>query len=506
MKYLIGLDLGTTAIKTGLIDETGKTVASNTQEYELLKPYPQWVEQDINVYWEAFTASLKAVLEKAGIEREKIVGLSISAQGETLVPIDREGKPLRKAIVWMDNRAQEEAEELRDQFTDPVIHRVTGQVSMLAMWPAAKILWLKHHQPEVYNNTYKYLLLEDYFLFRFTGHFMAEGSLLCSTIYWDINTKQYWKEMLDYLGVREEQLPEIMESGDVAGNLKADTAAELGLSENLTVVVGALDQACGAIGVGNVEPGIFTESTGAALAICAMSDKPLFDPNRQMPCFYSGIKDMYMIHTFTTGGMINRWFRDTFCQQELSQEESTGISAYDRMGQAASKVAPGCDGLILLPHFQGSGPPESNQYAKGVFFGITTMHTKAHFERAVLEAVAMTLRGMVEATENMGVSVKEIRSLSGGAKSPIWCQIKADITGRRIVTMKNTEDAACLGAAFLAGTAIGIWPSVADAAKSVTEQARVFEPDPQKHEIYEKTYKMYCHLTELMTAVFKKSE
>lgn len=504
MNYLLGLDLGTTAIKVGLFDETGKTVTSATQEYDLIRTSALCVEQDAEEYWKAFTAALQIVLRKSGIDANKIAALSISAQGETLIPVDREGKPLRRAIVWLDNRPQEEAEVLRAHFTDEQIHRKTGQVSMLAMWPAAKILWLRNHEPEVFRNTYKYLLLEDYFLYRFTGRYFAEGSLLCSTIYWDINTKRYWPEMLQFLGISDAQLPEIMEPGDIAGKLAPDAAKELGLPESLTVVVGALDQACGAIGVGNVEPGIFSESTGAALAICAMSDRILIDANRQLPCFYSGIKDMYMVHAFSTGGMILRWFRDTFCSAEQAIAKLAGESDYDLIGREAATIAPGCDGLLLLPHFQGSGPPESNQYAKGVFCGVTTMHTKAHFARAIMEAVAMTLRSMVEATEEMGISVKEIRSLSGGAKSDIWCQIKADVTGRKIVTMKNTEDAACLGAAILAGVAVGIWPNVAEAAKRTALQSASFAPDAANKEAYDRTYADYKALTQIMAGYFKK--
>lgn len=506
MQYLIGLDLGTTAIKVGIFDERGRTVAAVTEEYMLSKPSALWVELETEIYWQAFSKALKAALEKSAVDVEKIVALGISVQGETMVQVDKNGKPLRPAIVWLDNRAQEEAEILREHFTDEKIHEITGQVSMLAMWPAAKILWLKRWEKEIFEKTEKFLLLEDYFLYRLTGRYLAEGSLLCSTIYWNIRTKNYWDEMLDFLGISKEQLPQIAEPGEIAGKLQKETAAELGLSENLTVVVGALDQACGTIGVGNVEPGIFTESTGAALAICAVSDRPVFDPNRQMPCFYSAVKDQYLVHTFTTGGMVLRWFRDTFCQQEMEMANKGGKSAYDLIGEAAKDISPGCDGLLLLPHFQGSGPPESNQYAKGVFCGITTMHTKAHFGRAVMEAVAMVLREMVEATEAMGIPVQEIRSLSGGAKSPVWCQIKADVTRRRIITMKNTEDAACLGAALLAGTAMGIWPSVKEAARTLAAEAKVYEPCPKNCEIYDKVYKEYGSLTQVMKVVFQKPE
>ena len=495
MKYLLGIDLGTTAIKVAIFDEMGKKQGDSTQEYTLITPSPLVVEQKFEVYWDAFKAGLSESLKKAGLSGEQITALSVSAQGETLLPVDAQGRPLSNAIVWMDNRAQEEAEILEKQFTNRTVHEVTGQVSMVATWPAAKLLWMKRHTPEIFQSAAKFLLIEDYFFFRLCGGYYGEGSLWCSSAMWNIRTKKYWPEMLDYLGIDESRLPEIVEPGTLLGPILPEAAQELGLSAQTQVVMGALDQACGAIGVGNVRAGIFSESTGAALAVCAVSDEPVFDPNHEMPCFYFGIPNMYMVHTFSTGGIVFKWLRDTLCSEEMSLAGRCGKDGYLFMDMEAKTVPAGSDGLVVLPHYQGAGAPDTDQKAKGVIYGLSLNHTKAHIIRAFMESVAMTLCRMLDATMAAGPKFSEIRSLSGGAKSPVWCQIKADAAGIPVKTMKNTADAACLGAAVLAGVAIGIWNSVPEAMDGIVEEDKTYLPNPENGLVYRELYERYRGLT-----------
>jgi xylulokinase len=223
-----------------------------------------------------------------------------------------------------------------------------------------------------------------------------------------------------------------------------------------------------------------------------VTDQPVFDPGRQMPCFYFGIPNRYMIHTFSSGGIVLKWLRDSLCPEELNLGRRTGWDAYRLMDLEAKEVPPGADGLIVLPHFQGSGPPDSDQKAKGVVYGLALNHTKGHLIRAFMEGVAMTMRHMIEATTRAtGAEISEIRSLSGGAKSDLWCQIKADASGLPVRTMKNTADAACLGAAVLAGVAVEIWPSVEAAMDGMAESDQVFQPQPANREVYDRLYSRY---------------
>lgn len=503
MKYLLGIDLGTTAIKVAIFDENGKKVGDSTQEYTLITPTPLIVEQRPEVYWDAFKAGLAESLTRSGIAPKDIAALSVSAQGETLLPVDAQGTPLRNAIVWMDNRAQEEAELLREQFPDKLLHRITGQVSMVATWPAAKLLWLKHHEPQIFDAADKFLLIEDWFFHRLSGGFYGEGSLWCSSAMWDLNTKQYWPEMLAYLGIGEARLPQIVEPGTLLGTLLPETATELGLRPETKVVMGALDQACGAIGVGNVRPGIFSESTGAALAVCAVSDTPVFDPNGEMPCFYFGIPNKYMVHTFSSGGIVFKWLRDTLCAEECSVASRCGKDGYLLMDMQAEKIPAGSDGLVILPHFQGAGAPDTDQKAKGVIYGLALNHTKGHIIRAFMESIAMAMCRMLDATTAAGAHFTEIRSLSGGAKSPIWCQIKADAAGLPVRTMKNTADAACLGAAVLAGVAIGLWPSVEVALDGIAQEDKLYLPNVANAAAYRALYARYRELTAALCSFHK---
>jgi sugar (pentulose or hexulose) kinase len=490
MKYLIGLDLGTTAVKIGLFDSEGQTVGVSTHEYNLITLEVDYVEEDVNVYWKAFTDGILELKRSFPSELSNSVAFGISAQGETLVCVDDSGTSLRNAIVWMDNRASLEADELRDKFTDELCYEVTGQVSFEPVWPAAKILWLRNNEPETFNITKKFLLIEDYFLYKLTGKWATKGSLVTSSTYWDITNKVYWADMLDFLGINENQLAPVYESGEPLGVILSDVAEELGLFKELVVCTGALDQAAGVIGVGNIKEGMFSENIGSALAICVPVNKPVFDPNRRLPLHYFAIPNMYMLHTFTTGGMAFRWFRDKFCELEIAVGKSTDIDPYDLMGAEASLVEAGSEGLVFLPHLNGSLTPDVNSNAKGVFFGITLKHSRAHFIRATMESLGYVIKRNLEALSDMGIDVDEIRCLGGGSKNSVWNQIKADILGKKLVTT-NASEAACLGAAVLAGKGVGMFTSLEDAVIKMAQIKKAYNPNSKNAQVYAKGYEIY---------------
>lgn len=504
MKLLIGLDIGTTALKAALFDTAGTLLAVSTQEYTLITPQVNYVEGSGEVYWKAFQDAVADLKEKHPIREEDEAALAISAQGETIFFLDKDGKDLRNAIVWMDNRAQEEATYLKETFGDETCYRVTGQVSFEPCWPTSKILWVRKHEPEVFERTDKFLLIEDYFIYRLTGRFATEGSLVCSSTYWDIINKTYWKGMLDVLGIREDQLAPVYESGEVVGPILPEAAKELGLIRNLTVCTGALDQAAGAIGAGNTKEGMFSETIGAALAICAPVSHPVFDPNRRMPLHYFADKDTYMIHTFTNGGMTLRWFRDKFCPIEMQAQELGLADAYDLISREAEKIPAGSEGLVMLPHLAGSNAPDVNAKAKGVWFGFTLQHTRAHFMRAVMESLGYIVKRNIDALADMGIEVKEIRSLGGGSKSPVWNQIKSDICQIPLETVSSVE-AASLGAAILAGKAVGIFKDLSEAAESMVAVKDRTVPDQEQRPVYEEGYRMYQRLFEDLEGCFEKS-
>jgi xylulokinase len=443
-------------------------------------------------------------LSAAEVDRKSVRAIGISAQGETLILVDRTGRPLRRAIVWLDNRAQAEADELDAFFGQRPAYEITGQVKLVPTWPAAKTLWVRRHEPQVFENTSKFLLIEDYVIHRLTGQYVCEGSLNTSTCYWNFKTRQWWPEMLQFLGVGIEQLPQLCESGEPVGPLLPQAAEELGLDPGVTVCMGALDQACGAIGVGNIRPGIFSENTGAALAICATVEQPTLDPNNQMPCHYHGVPGLYMLHTFTSGGIVLRWFRDTFGELERAVGQATGRDAYDYLGEEAARVAPGCEGLVMLPHLQGAMAPEANPRARGVLYGFTLRHGRSHFVRAIMEAVGFIVRRNIQVIEGIGVPVREIRALGGGARSRVWKQIEADITGRPVITLEN-EEAATLGAAILAGKGVGLYGSIAEAVEQMVQFKERFEPAAANRAVYDEAFRTYENLYDALCPLFERT-
>jgi xylulokinase len=504
MNYILSWDAGTTASKISLFNERGEVQAIASREYKLLTPDALSVELPAETFWCAFKEGVSEVMKKSKVKPDDVKALALSAQGETLLALDKKGAPLGNSIIWLDNRAQEEAEILSKEFDqDACSYKITGQVKIVPTWPASKIFWMNRHDKNRFGKANKFALLEDYMINKMTGELVAEGSLLCSTVFWNITTKKYWDEMLDKIGITADHLPKIMESGEPVGTLKPEIAKELGLSPKTMVATGALDQACGAIGIGNIKPGVFSENTGAALAICATLKKPVFDKLGRMPIHYHGVPNTYMAHTFTTGGMVLRWFRDGFWSEEMAAAKVKGIDPYDMIGNEAAKVPPGCEGLVMLPHLQGAMAPEANSKAKGVFYGFTLKHTKAHFSRAIMESIACIVRRNIDVLEDLKIPVNEIRVLGGGARSDVWNQIKADFTQKTLVRTEN-EEAACLGAAILAGKAVGIYKNIEEASTKMVKVKRRYEPNAANVNACKDAYGKYVALYDSLCGMFAK--
>jgi sugar (pentulose or hexulose) kinase len=495
LTLLLGVDLGTTAVKAGLYGANGDLVASATSEQQLATPAPGVVELDLPVYWEGFVDVVRQVAQRAPGGAASIVGLALSVQGETLVAADLDGHALRPAIVWLDNRATTESEQLQARFGDATVFKVTGQTEMLPTWPAPKILWVRRHEPATFKAVARWLLLEDYFIQRLTGEPWCEASLVTSTCYWDLHTQGWWPEMLEAIGIGEAQLPPRGESGTAVGTIRPGIADELGLDCRTVVSLGALDQACGAIGVGNIRSGIFSENTGGALAICATVDHPVLDPHRRIPCHAHGLAGKYMLHTFTSGGIVLRWWRDGFART-TGHGDAANVG-YEELTASAASVPSGAEGVMVVPHLQGAMAPDPNPHARAAITGLRLHHGPPQVVRAILESIAYVVRRNLDALADMGLEVHEIRALGGGARSPLWKQIEASVTGVPVVVTSCAEPAT-LGAALLAGLGAGVFDDVGGAISSAVRTAARYEPDPDDHAVYEEGYQHYCELSETL--------
>ncbi len=437
MRYLLGADIGTTSLKAAVFDETGKLIKSATKDYTLTVSGDK-VEFPAEDYFKLFLEAYNEITD--GLE---ISALSVDTQCETIILADEEGTPLRDAIVWLDNRAAKQADDIKAEFGNKKVYGVTGQPEITATWPAAKLLWVKENEPEIFSNIKKVFLLEDYILYRLTGNFVTEETLQSSTIYYDIHNKCWWKEMLDYIGISESCFPRVEKSATVVGEYNG-----------VKVVTGAIDQIAGAIGAGVIGSDTISEMTGTTMVIFAPCEKvPEYNPESIIPC-HINFDGKYCLLSWTpTAGIALKWFKNNLCENFSFRE----------LDEMAEKVSPGSDGLTFLPFLCGSTMPKYNPDAKGAFLGLTMEHTRAHFVRSVLESVACLLK---ENLDYLGLDCGEIRSMGGGATSPLWLQMKADITGKRIVTLENNETA-CLGSAFLAGLGAGIYKDISECAKMV---------------------------------------
>jgi sugar (pentulose or hexulose) kinase len=494
MAFLLSIDAGTTSVKVILFDDSGQMVGSSLHEYELFTPAEDRVELPTQVYWRSAVAGIGEVLGQSGVVPEEILAVGVTSQGETLIPVGEEGQPLSNAIVWLDNRAEIEARVVASSFNLDRFYEVTGLPEIIPTWPACKILWLRTHEPETFAQVRRFLLVEDYLLYKLSGRYVTEGGICTSTGYFDIRTGAWWGEMLDLIGVKPEQLPKLVGSGEVIGPLTEGVSRETGLTTRTTVVSGSMDQITGAIGAGNTAPGIVSETTGTALVLAATVNRPTYDPQKRLPCYYHARPGKYLLLPYCqTAGMAFRWFRDQFGQGQ----------SYDELADKACEVNPGSDGLVMLAHLTGSTSPHFNPNAKGVFYGITLQHTQAHFARAILESVAFMLRENVELLKELGLGIDELVSLGGGARSNPWLQIKADVTGLPLRTTE-CEEATSLGVAILAAVALDLYPDVKTACEQMVRIGARIEPATEYRAVYDTAYDKYLRLYNSLQELFRR--
>ena len=460
MANLLGVDFGTTALKACLFNDKGERLASESAQYKLITK-GEFIEFDAQEFFTIFSQTVGKITSKF-----KVDALSVDTQGETLIVLDKNGKPLMNAIIWLDNRADKQAKEMEERFGLKNMYDLTGQTEIPAGYPAPKIKWLKDNAPEIFEKADKFLLLEDYIIYRMTGKFVASRSLYSSSLLMNVHTGEYIPEILSYLGITEKQLPELKESGEVVGDYNG-----------INVATSALDQIAGITGAGVVKEGLMSETTGTALAVCALTEKfpPFFD-GLKVSAYYVR-KGLYCLLMWApTAGAALEWFKGNF-------SESVSLKELDEM---AEKVPAGSEGLMVLPHLCGTVMPEYKPNAKGVFFGVELKHTRAHFARAIMESVAYMIK---EYVDFMKVDVDEIRSMGGGAKSKLWCNIKSGVLGKRIVTLKENETA-CLGSAIFAGVGIGVFNDSVYAVNQIVGINKTYQPTEQGYDRIYSDYKI----------------
>ncbi|KPL23822.1 MAG: hypothetical protein AMJ93_03810 [Anaerolineae bacterium SM23_84] len=485
----IGLDIGTAGCKAIVFSTDGQVLAQSSREYPILTPRPNWAEQDAELVWaQAWEALREAV---AGAQRDPPKALALSVQGEAVTAVDAEGRALHSTILGMDTRTAAENDWLRQRFGPGVLFQRTG-MPLHTVNTLPKLLWLQKHERDVWEAAHQFLLYEDLILGRLGGKATISHCLASRTQMYDLATNDWADDILEACRIERERLaPLASEAGGVVGTLRRDLARELGLEEEVLLVSGGHDQACAALGSGVVQAGLAMVSTGSAEVVeVAMAVPNLNEALRKgnISVYRHVVPGLYVAMTLNqSGGLVLRWFRDALGQWEKEQACKMGDDAYDLL---LADAPDGPTPLLVLPHFSGSGTPLLDTTSKGAFLGLTFATTRPMLAKAVLEGLTFELRMNLDLLRDAGVQIDELRAVGGGARSSLWLQLKADICQVPLRLPRVTE-AACLGAALLAGVAAGAYPDLETAVAMTVHTQRRVDPSPASVRAYDQRFKLY---------------
>jgi len=491
--HLVGIDIGTTGAKSVLINERGKVLASDLQEYPLSLPQAGWAEQDPEHWVEATIRSLQNLLAKSKVTPASIAGLSFSGQMHGLVCLDKDGQVLRPAILWCDTRTTEECRRIEKAVggREKLIKLVSNPA--LEGFTLPKLMWVKRHEPEVFRRTRMVLLPKDYVRYRLTGTYGMDLSDASGTLMLDVARRRWSGEVLRALKLRDDILPALGESSGVAGGLTAEAAGATGLPQGLPVIYGGADNTCAAIGNGVVREGIVAVSIGTSGTVIAPTGAPKRDRQGRVHTFYHSVPNTwYVMGVMQAAGLSLKWLRDNFGGLERAMATQTGVDAYEYLSAGAAELPAGAEGLIWLPYLNGERTPHLDANARGVLFGLTARHTRAHVVRAMMEGVAYGLRDSLEIIRGMKVPVNEIRLTGGGGRSKLWRQIVADVFNEPISTI-NVEEGPAFGAALIAGVGTGVFPDF-DATEKIIRVTDIVKPNGDSSAVYERQYPLFQRL------------
>jgi xylulokinase len=501
MALLLGIDIGTSGTKTVLFDEYGNAIADSVKEYPLYQQYIGWAEQDPDDWWKAVFETVAEVLSKSGVDPLDIKGIGLSGQMHGAVLLDKDNNVLRKAIIWCDQRSSKECEQITSIIGRERLLEITANPALTG-FTAAKVMWVKNNEPQVFERTKKILLPKDYIRFKLTGEFATEVSDASGMQFMDIPKREWSNEVLDKLGIDKSMLGLLYESQEVSGRICKSASELTGLKIGTPVVGGAGDQAAGAVGNGIVRSGVISSTIGTSGVVFAYSDKVSIDPGGRVHTFCHAVPNTWHIMGVTQGaGLSLKWFRDNFCLEEKLSAELSGIDPYILMDEEAQKVEAGCEGLIYLPYMMGERTPHLNPNAKGVFFGLCAKHTKQDMIRAVMEGVVFSLKDCLDIISGMGIDVTQVRASGGGGKSKLWRQMQSDVFGIDINTVNSTEGPA-LGAALLAGVGSGVYRSVEQACDTAIKVNTSIKWDRALNARYTKFHTIYKHLYDSLKSDF----
>jgi xylulokinase len=482
--YLMGIDLGTSSIKTIIIDPDGNTLAKSSAELATNTPNPGWAEQNPEDWFRVTLDTIREALSLSGVPADAIGAIGFSGQMHGTVCMDAKSTLLRPAIIWADQRSQEQVEWVKEHIGPECLGRWTANPIatgfMLSSW-----LWIKENEPRIASETNHLLLPKDYLRYRFMGELGSEPSDASSTSIFD-TTKLCWsQQLLERLDINADLLPIIHASANVAGILQREVADSVGLRTGTPVVFGGSDQACQALGHGLIDPGVISCTIGTGGQLLAPTRTPTYDPRLRLHTYCHALPGRWFQMAATlSAGLSLKWLRDNVFRG----------GNYQDLANAAANVPPGSEGLFFLPHLVGERTPHMDSKARGAFIGLTIRHGSAHLARAVMEGVVFSLRSGLELMTELGVPVEKILASGGAIAHPLWLRLQADIFNRPIY-QTHTVEAAAVGAALLAGVGVKVFPDLATACKQTSRlKNEVIRPDEGNVRHYTETYPHYCEI------------
>jgi xylulokinase len=503
--YVIGCDVGSQGTNAAVYAADGTLVASAYEAYDVAFPHPTWAEQDPRAWTAALHATITRLVKQVPEGPSAIKGLSFGSQLDGMVVCDRTGQPLRPAMIWMDRRAEAQAAALALRIAPADFYRQVG-ANLDSSHAVFKAMWVRDEEPEVFAQASAFMPPGSYALREAAGVLAVDYSNASSLALLDPRTRTWSAEVLELVGIDPGSLPELAAGTQPVGRVTPAFAAATGLAPETVVVVGCGDEMAATLGAGVFAPGEVCDVVGTAEPVCAASAEPREDPTMLVECHPHADPDVWLLENpgFVSGGSL-RWWRDQFSPLEREAEAGGQGDAYDLITGPAAEVHPGSEGLIHLPCMQGAMAPEWNGAARGVFYGLTLAHTRAHMTRALLEGSAYALRDIVEAMRNAGLETRRLTIVGGGAKGALWRQIKADVTGLPVRVPTSVETTAT-GAAILAAVGSGVHPTVASAVDAfVSYQPDEQVPDPARQQQYDDAYRHYRELYFALKPVFERT-
>ncbi len=500
--YVIGCDVGSQGTNAGLYAADGTLVASAYEGYDLSFPHPGWAEQDPTAWTTAVIDTVGKLVQEVPEGASAIKGLSFGSQLDGMVACDGAGRPLRPAMIWMDRRAEDQAAALAERMSPSDFYRHVG-ANLDSSHAVFKALWIRDEEPDLFSEAAHFMPPGSFVLRDVTGVLAVDYSNASSLALLDPRTRRWSEPVLEAVGMSSAQLPMLSAGTAAVGAVTSAFAEATGLAGDTLVAVGCGDEMAATLGAGVYSPGEVCDVVGTAEPVCAASDVPRVDPTMLVECHPHADPEAWLLENpgFVSGGNL-RWFRDQFAPFERQSESEGKGDAYDMLATEAAEVSPGSEGLVFLPCMQGAMTPEWNGAARGVFYGLTLAHTRAHMMRAVMEGSAFGLRDILEAMANAGLEVRRLTIVGGGAKGRLWRQIKADVTGLP-VRIPTSVETTTTGAAILAAVGAEVYPAIADAvAAFVSFQPDEHRPDPARQEAYDRAYRKYREVYFALKPVF----